>query len=381
VDILNTDIAYQLALSEVETLGPHLQARLIDLFGSAQNIFATSETKLQETRLLKPNQISQLKQPIVISQYQTRISHLAQQDIQIVSFKDPDYPQRLLQIASFPILLYYRGDLNSLSKQNLLAIVGTRKMTAYGKKVVSELLPSLIQKGIVIVSGLAFGVDAHSHRACLHSGGTTVAVQAQGVDQGYPRGNQKLYEQIIQEGGCVISEFPFLENETVEKFHFPRRNRLISGLSDGVLIVEAGEKSGALITARFALDQNRDVFAVPGDIYQHLSRGCLKLIRQGAKVITSAEDILEDFGFSMGKEEPQSELPLMETRIPTDHFETNLEKEIFSFCRQSPQTIDRIVENVSEPASFVSATITKMQLMGKLKEMDGRKFVSIDSSS
>jgi len=168
VDAPDTDIAYQLALSEVDTLGPHLQARLIDLFGSAQNVFAASENNLQTTGFLKPNQLSHLKKPIVISQYQTRISHLAQQDIQIISFKDSHYPQRLLQIASFPILLYYRGDLKSLSKQNLLAIVGTRKMTAYGKKVISEILPSLIQKGIVIVSGLAFGVDAHSHRDCLH---------------------------------------------------------------------------------------------------------------------------------------------------------------------------------------------------------------------
>lgn len=373
----NADIAYQWVLSQVENVGPFLQVKLMDRFGSAQRVLEASSSDLKHCCLLKPQQIEDIQKIPAVTPYQNQLKQLKDRGIHVVSFRDPEYPKRLLQIASFPILLFYRGSINVLHNPRLLAVVGTRNITEYGKKVIHQLISEVVEKGLVIVSGMARGVDAQSQWQCLRKGGQTIAVQAQGVERGHPRANQGLYENILQDGGCVISEFPFIEKGGVEKFHFPRRNRLISGLSDAVLVVEAGEKSGALITARYALDQNRDVYAIPGGLFQSMSRGCLKLSQQGAKVVTCSDDILEDFGLSQRQQKPQAELPLIQARVATDHFETPLEQSIYEICSQSPQTMDHIIDSVSESASFVSATITKMQLMGKLKEMDGRKFVSV----
>lgn len=367
-----------MALSEIESIGPHKQVKLLELFSTAKKVFSASQSELRSCGILSSEQITQIKKGFEEKLYQSKLKYLKEKDIHIVSYRDPDYPQTLLQIASYPILLFYRGNLRALHEPHRLAIVGSRNMTAYGKRVINEWVSEFIQKDIVIVSGMAFGVDVYCHQMSLESGGLTVAVQAQGVERGHPRAHQKIYERVIEKNGCVIGEFPYLESDMVDKFHFPRRNRLISGMCDAVLIVEAAEKSGALITARYALDQNREVYAVPGGVHQKMSRGCLKLIQQGAKVVTCPQDILEDFGLAKKVADKQEELPLKEHRIATDHFETPLERQIFTICRQQPLTMDVIIDNVSESAPSVSATITKMQLMGRLKETDGRRFVAVE---
>lgn len=364
----NEDLIYQIALGQIEGLGPVRQVKLIENFLSAKAICAASKNDLLSTGLLTQELADQIKSIGDASVHKKTYDKMIALGIQAVHFQDANYPERLKHIASFPVLLFYRGNLDCLHTPRSLGIVGTRQITNYGLKVTQEMVPALVHEGLVIVSGLAFGVDACAHKECLKAHGKTVAVLAQGVDRAYPRMNQDLFHEIVDEGGCVVSEFPFLTT-SINPFCFPRRNRIISGLSDGLLVIEAGEKSGSLITARYAMEQNRNVYAIPGALNQKMSRGCLQIIRDGAKLVLSHADILDDFGLSR----PQPNVTVSQTTA--DLFETPLEKAIFNLCRETPQPIDLIIDSVGEPASYVSATLTKMQLMGKLKDVGGKRFV------
>jgi DNA processing protein len=364
------DIIFQIALNDIDGIGPVRQLKLVEHFSSARKVFEASYADLLSTGILTRELVQQIKDHQDFIVFEKRHESILKQGIKIVTYRDPDYPLRLLQISNFPLLFYYRGALDVLRQPHMLGVVGTRKMTRYGIQVVEDLIPPLVREGLVVVSGLARGIDAEAHQACLKTGGKTVAVLAQGVDHAYPPENQFLFNQIIKEGGCILSEFPFL-TKGFDKVFFPRRNRLVSGLSHGVLVVEAGEKSGALITARYALEQNRNVYAVPGSLQQPMSQGCLQLIRDGAKLVTRAADILEDYGICR-TEKPRAPIADLMPEV----FETPLEKKIFELCTQKAQLMDEIIDGVGEPASYVSATITKLQLAGRLKEVEGRRFVA-----
>lgn len=363
------DLIYQIALGQIEGLGPVRQVKLIERFSSAQKTCAASKNDLLSTGLLTQELADQIKAIGDASLHKKTLEKMKALGIQAVHFQDTNYPERLKHIASFPVLLFYRGNLDCLHAPRALGIVGTRQITNYGITVTQEMIPALVNEGLVIVSGLAFGVDACAHQECLKAHGKTVAVLAQGVDRAYPRMNQNLFDQIVAGGGCVVSEFPFLTTE-MNPFCFPRRNRIISGLSDGLLVIEAGEKSGSLITARYALEQNRNVYAIPGALNQKMSRGCLQIIRDGAKLVMSHADILDDFGLA------HSQPSVKISQTTADLFETPLEKAIFDLCRETPQPLDLIIDSVGEPASYVSATLTKMQLMGKMKDVGGKRFVA-----
>lgn len=363
-----------MALTEVPELGPVRQASILASFEDVQSLFRAGRKDLASRTLLKDFQVHHIKN-IDWDVYDQRFRESLKHGVRVVDFKDPAYPRRLLHMASPPLLLYYRGELSILHKRCVLGVVGSRRMTEYGRRVIQKFVPELVEKGVVIVSGLAFGVDGEAHGATIKSNGLTAAVLAAGVVSAQPHAQQGLFDQIIARGGCVVSEFSGLEGWDPEPFHFPRRNRLISGLSDGVLVVEAGQKSGALITARYALEQNREVFAVPGNIFQPLSEGCVQLIGHGAKPVQGAKDVLCEFKLAERDAIP----PLFgddPVKIATDHFESPLEKKIFDLCLNEPQTFDVLVESAEEPASFVSAVVTKMVLMGKIREMTGKRFVA-----
>lgn len=376
MDLSYPDFLYQWIFSENESVIPIKQVQLMKRFGSAEKIFGASESQLQEfgitTETLKIN-----FDPV---SYEKRYAALIKQDISVLGFQDADYPQRLLEIASYPILLFFRGDISVLQSQHILSIVGSRDMTDYGKKVLESIMPVLCQHEIVIVSGMAFGVDVNAHEQCLRHKGKTIAVQAQGVERGYPRSHQSIYEKILKNGGCVISEFSHMERGRMERYFFPRRNRILSGVSDAVLVIEAKERSGSLITARYGMEQNRNVMAVPGGIFQKMSQGCLQLIRDGAKIVVKEQDVLEEFGLHGPTQQSQLKLSYMKTpHVSTDVFETPLERKIFEICVESAKSIDDIMLEVQDSLSYISATITKMELMGKLKALDGRRFVAIES--
>lgn len=354
MELDHPDLPYLLALQADLSLQPVQQVALLKSFGSAR---------------------AALKKENGLEQGQEFLAKIKKMGIGVLDFREAAYPQRLLNTASFPPLLFYRGDATLLNARHSVGIVGSRNMTEYGARVCTDFVPQLTKKNVTIVSGMAFGVDVAAHQACLAAGGKTVAVLAQGVDRSYPSGNASIFAEICRRG-CVVSEFAFPLKKGGEAFLFPRRNRIISALSDAVLVVEAQKKSGALITATYALEQNRTVFAVPGTIYQSMSEGCLDLIGQGAGLATSAQVILDDLGLQDSVSGKMT--PTTAHRVSTDIFETPLEKNIFLLCEKSPHAIDDLLDHIDESAAAVSATVTKMELMGRLKTIEGRKFVAVN---
>ncbi|MEI6092592.1 MAG: DNA-processing protein DprA [bacterium] len=239
--------------------------------------------------------------PLVDKVYTQSIS----ENINIIIPKSAEYPLLLKTINDFPVVLFCKGDISLLSSL-CFAAVGSRNLSSYGKVIVSRFIPKLVEAGLCIVSGLARGVDAEVHKITLKSKGKTIAVLGSGIDIVTPMQNKNIYEQIIKEGGLIISEYPLGTEGT--KWTFPQRNRIIAGLSQGVLVVEAGEKSGSLITASLASGYGRDVFAVPGPINSNMSVGVNNLMKRGAIIATGPEDILEQYGLlikNRTKEKPK----------------------------------------------------------------------------
>lgn len=359
------DLSFQYALTQISGLLPGKQKSLLTHYGNAEAVFKASPAELRDFGL-KDKIIAALKHAQDFSFAEVALANFRHQGIQVLSCYDAHYPKRLLEIAAHPLLLYCKGDVALLNHSLILAVVGSRDITPYGERVLKNFIPELISAGFVIVSGMAFGVDALAHRLCLQANGSTIGVQAQGVDQGYPRAHQKLYEDVSVQG-LLISEYPCSPQYTGPEL-FPQRNRLLSGLSDGILVIEAKEKSGSLITAYFGVEQNRHVYAVPGNLEQMQSRGCLELIKQGAKLVLSARDVVEDF----------SSLPFMQTKRVRDDFESPIERKIFDFCHNTPRTIDEIVEKTAELPSQVMAILTKMELVGKLCDVGGKRFHAVN---
>lgn len=360
------ELRAQIALARAETVPLRFRLALLSRFASAQGVFTADETVLRQAGLSQRHREALAAARRSASRQQKELDALRAAGTAVIGFHDPRYPGRLKETSAPPLVLFGRGDLALLESPAVLAVVGARAMTDYGIQVLEKLIPPLVQAGVVIVSGLAFGVDARAHEICLRSGGKAVAVQAQGVDRGYPSGNQALYEEVVS-CGLVLSEFadapPYSGPEI-----FPRRNRIVSGISDAVLVVEARVKSGSLVTAHFALGQNRGIYAVPGSVFHELSEGCLSLIRDGAKPVSNASDILEDL--------LPSDVPLLAgidsarsgCRIAADVFETELERGIFAACSGRARTVDDLVEICGGSAPSVTAAVTKMSLFGKLAE-------------
>lgn len=286
-----------------------------------------------------------------------RPTYVHMNEIKKIFIKDKDYPVLLRKIKDPPKILYCRGKI--LAKENCFAIVGTRLCSSYGKEVAFEMAGELAEAGLTVVSGLAPGIDTFVHQAVVERNKRTVAVLGTGLDEKsiYPQSNLKLVEKILETGGCLISEYP--PGTSGSKFTFPQRNRIISGLSLGVLVVEAKQKSGALITAEWAKRQNRKLFAVPGPIHSLNSRGCHYLIKQGAKLAENANDVL-------------NELRLTKITRPglvvSENEEENL---ILETLKEGALDIDKIIERTKLNASKVASTLAILEIKGKVRDLGG----------
>lgn len=361
-----------LALTSVQGVGLVTQQKLLRSFSSPRAVFKAKRDELKQLGYLSDKQIESLLTFDGFKNAERQLQKIKSLNVRLVVQGEADYPQRLNQIATPPLVLFCRGNMNLFERELALGVVGSRRMSHYGKRVIETFVPEWVRAGYVIVSGMAFGVDCCAHRACVKASGQTIAVQAQGVDRGYPVSNKIYYDEILKRDGLVVSEFFSLPTESNEKFLFPRRNRIISGLSNAVVVIEANAKSGALITARFALEQGRDVYAVPGDVFSALSAGCHALIRDGAHPLFEASQVqAENSTFVSTESSHEKSVP-----VNLDLFETPLEASIFSLCRSEPKSIDMLIDEVNEQPSFVSATVTKMQILGRLSEVEGKKFVS-----
>ncbi len=283
--------------------------------------------------------------------------------LSVIKIHDSAYPRRLKEIHSPPKLLYIKGVLPVYT--NLaLAVVGTRKTSPYGRAITPTLVGALARAGVLIVSGLALGIDALAHQAALDAGGQTIAVLGCGLDAVYPVANWQLANEIVSRGGALISEYP--PGTPPLKQHFPARNRIISGLSRGVLVIEGSEDSGSLITAKFAVDQNRDVLAVPGNIMSKTSTGPNNLIKMGAKAVTSAEDVLAALDLELAGQYRENS-----TIIPTSPDEELLLKCI----NHEPVHIDEIIQKSKLNTSIINSTLTMMEMKGFVRHLGGMYYV------
>jgi DNA processing protein len=292
------------------------------------------------------------------------MEQIVAQGIQVLTWDDEGYPSRLKEIDQPPPILYLRGELTAEDSW-AVAVVGTRRVTAYGRQVTEELASYLAQNGVTVVSGLARGVDAIAHQAALKAGGRTLAVMGNGVDRIYPPEHRALAEQILASGALLSDYAPGTPPESA---NFPPRNRLISGLSLAVVVVEAGETSGALITAQFAVDQGREVFAVPGNILAPQSKGTNRLIQQGAHPLLSARDVLETLNLTR-----VSEQRLVRKVLPTD----SVEAQVLNVLAHEPLHVDEIRNQTGLPIERVSATLVMMELKGMVRQVGGMNYVAV----
>lgn len=280
------DLRFWIWLSFLD-LNPSEKICLLNKYGDPEKIFKIKKEDLKTipdrivTELLDKNKRNSIKEKINI---------IIEKNIKVIRYIDKEYPENLKNIYGFPIVLYARGNINLLKSNNMVSIVGCRECSNYGREIAYKLGDYLSRKDIVVISGLAKGIDVSSHIGALKNDCKTIAVLGSGIDYIYPYQNKNIYEQIIKGGGLVISEY--LPGVNPEKTYFPMRNRIISGLSDIVIIVEAKAQSGSLITADLALEQGKEIFVVPGNINSPTSKGTNNLIKDGAQILTSVEDII-----------------------------------------------------------------------------------------
>ena len=357
---------YWVALSQVRRMGTTRFKKLEASFGDLSDAWRAGPGELRAAGLEAPIASALVEARSSISP-DDEIAKLEKAGVQALTWRDPAYPPRLKQIDDPPPVLYVKGSLLP-EDERAVAVVGTRSPTTYGREAAATLAGELAGCGIAIVSGLALGVDTLAHRSALTQGGRTIAVVANGLDIVYPRDNATLSGQ-VEEQGAVVSEYPL--GTRPDPRGFPRRNRLISGMSLGVLVVEAGEKSGARWTVYHALEQNREVFCVPGSIFSPASRLTNRLIQDGAKLATSHIDVLEELNLRVVAR--QIEMRLAEDLPPSP--DADGEADLLRCLNHEPMHIDDIRREVSLPVALVGSLLTMLELKGLVRPVGGMHYV------
>jgi DNA processing protein len=359
------DIFYWLALSLTPGVGSVLIKRLLDRFKTPEAVFRASLKELTKIEGLGEKVAGEIQKGPLEESVKRELSLLAKVGGKIIAFNDDAYPKRLKDIYDPPALLYIRGELRR-QDELAVAIVGSRKTSPYGRWFTERIGQDLARHGVTIVSGMARGIDSVAHKGALQGGGRTIAVLGCGIDVIYPSENRDLFHQIIDKG-AVLSEFPM--GSRPEGGHFPRRNRIISGLAIGVVIVQASARSGSLITAGYALEQGREVFAVPGNVGAEGSRGTNQLIKEGAKLVESSEDILEDV-LPQWRREGET---VREAEAP-DRDLTGEEKVLYELLGETPLHIDSIIRESRLDPGKVSSLLLNLELKGLISQWPGKCF-------
>lgn len=359
-------------LSSIDGLGPSKILNLISKFHFPLDIFsAASQTLCSVERINKilarrivtaAKELNKFEELLL-----KELDELNKRDIELITYFDESYPKPLKNIYSPPLFLYISGNIDTIDNYSI-SIVGTRRATEYGKKITEKIGMELAEQGITIVSGLARGIDSASHRAALKAGGRTIAVIGSGLDRIYPAENKELSEK-ISKNGAVISEFPLDTKPDAQ--NFPRRNRIISGLSLGTLVVESNVNGGAMQTAAHALDQNREVFAIPGNLEVPQSEGTNKLIQEGrAKLVKNAEDILVELDLKLK--------PVIGKNIPKPKVDLNLfEEKLLEVLNSEPIQIDKLSAKVGSTTSDCLVNLLTLEFKGLVKQLPGKQFVKL----
>jgi len=364
------ELKYWLAWNSISDIGPKRFYKLLRKYGSAKNAWLENSGNISKLLNLNNNisqRFTEQKNKIIPER---QLELIEKYQVKVITKEDSLYPGNLKTIHLPPPVLYYRGTLIDTDR-NSISIVGSRKATYYGKMVAEKFSKDLSSVGLTIVSGLARGIDTIAHKGALFENGRTIAVLGCGIDIIYPPENRKLARE-IEDSGAVITEFPL--HALPERQNFPRRNRIISGLSLGTLVVEAAERSGALITTDFALEQGREVFAIPGNINSPLSKGTHNLIKQGAKLVNNYNDVLEEISFEIPikvEKEKEKELSGLINLSEDDLLIYNL------LSKQKSTQIDEVTEKSKLSVNKVSAIMLNLELKDLIKELEGKNYIKV----
>ena len=354
-------LAYWVAFNRVRGIGPARLRALLDAFGTVEEAWNAPAEALRDAGVDRRS-LANLLQARTELDLDRELQRLRSAGVDTLTWEDSRYPERLKSIGDPPPVLYVRGSLIP-EDDWAVAMVGTRQATTYGREAAHHLASDLARAGVTVVSGLARGIDAEAHRAALDAGGRTIAVLGSGVDVIYPWENHRLAEEVIARG-ALVSEYAL--GTMPEASNFPPRNRIISGLSRAVAVIEAGERSGALITADFAAEQGRDVFAVPGSIFYRSSQGTNRLIRDGARPLLSAEDILEELNLSAAVQHAEAR-----SLLPGDPTEALLLEKL----GEEPLHVDEVRMATDLPIATVTSALALMELKGLVRQVGGMNYV------
>lgn len=354
---------YWIGFNLVKGIGPVRLKALLRVFGDAKTAWSASAAQLQEAGLSYKltERLLRVREDVSLERLWEGIQ---QQGINVLTWEDDTYPARLRDIPRSPPVLYLRGEYQ-VEDEWAVAIVGTRHFSSYGQQVTERIAGALARNGVTIISGLARGIDGIAHRAALEAGGRTLAVLGSGVDHIYPPDHRSLAEEVI-EHGALISDYPL--GTPPDGSNFPPRNRIISGLTKAVIIVEAGQRSGALITAGYAVEQGREVFAVPGNIFAPKSKGPNQLIKKGAHPLLDAQDVLELLNMTQIAEHKTARKVLPSN--PT-------EAKLFQALGLEPLHVDDISSRINLPVEEVTSTLALMELKGMVRKVAGMKYMAV----
>lgn len=373
-----TDLEALVGLNKICDIGTIRLGKLLSYFDKPENILKASKDKLVAVSGIAgkiANQIRSLKKEDINKEFDLAKRH----NLKIITLDDKDYPENLKNIPDPPIVLYVRGTLKEQDKFSI-AIVGSRRASFYGLSCAKEFAEELSNRGFTIVSGMARGIDTYAHKGALKINARTIAVMGSGFNHIYPAENKELTEEIAK-NGAVLSEFPI--DEMPLRQNFPRRNRVISGLSLGVLVVEAARNSGALITADFALEQAREVFALPGKVDSRTSFGTHGLIKQGAKLVSCVEDILEEFNLSMPQHcygNVASDRSSSSTSVKRQtHKLSSEESLLYGLISNQSIGLDEIIEKTNLSVPKVTGLLLNLQMKNLIRELPGKQFIVSDN--
>ncbi|MFA6909401.1 MAG: DNA-processing protein DprA [Patescibacteria group bacterium] len=366
-----TERAHWVAFSHCAPIGPKQFSRLISSFPSLETAWNASDEELRSIGITDKAIEARTKNLETFPDPVKLLENITDAGIDVVTIRDDQYPRLLKEIPDHPYVLYTRGTLTDM--RTTLGIVGTRRATSYGIEVARRFAQELAGAGVGIISGLALGIDAASHAAAVEAQGYTIAVLGSGVDDIYPRTNQGLADSIIANNGCILSEFP--PGTFPQKQHFPIRNRIIAGLSKGVLVIEGGQDSGSLITARLALEYNRDVMAVPGDIFRDMSAGPNRLIQMGATLVTRPHDVMETLGEGNAENIHRVDNPGMISNNQLHTQTTAEERALLDLLAHAPRHVDELIHLSALSPAVVSAALTTMELKGAIRNIGGMNYV------
>ncbi len=356
-----------IALNMVDGLGPVRFKHLLDCFGTPAETLRQPVDRIVQAGGIRRDIAARIKSSALLDQAHRQLERCRADGVTIVTLTDPHYPELLREIFAPPPVLFIKGDLDVFTR-NAIAVVGTRSPTSYGRRATASITRELVAAGLSIVSGLARGIDAVAHQASLDAGGSTIAVLGCGVDFVYPATNRGLATRIL-EHGALVSEFPLGTRPL--RYTFPRRNRIISGLSAGTLVVEAGKRSGSLITASYALQQGRDVFAVPGPIFSGVSDGTFNLIRSGATPVRAGGDIVDSIRtLTHSAVTPEQVVPAFPEELLTES-----ERTVLAGLSDTPLRFDQLSDSLGCPIAELHTVLLSLELKGAIRQLPGQQFV------